>query len=63
MVEPNMKSLPNSEKVIASLRDPAALLALGDLAADFIIANPYKYDSKKVVQDLTLTQKLVQVYC
>lgn len=40
------KSLPNSKEVEESLCDPAALAVLGNSAVNYVLANPYKYESK-----------------
>ncbi len=42
----HVRSLPSSKEVEESLRDPAALIALADLAVGHILSNQYKYDPK-----------------
>ena len=38
--------LPIRKEIVESLRNPAALVSLGDLAVNHVINNPYKYEPK-----------------
>lgn len=42
----HVRSLSSSKEVVESLRDPAALVALGDSAVEHVLSNQYKYDPK-----------------
>jgi len=42
----HVRSLPSSKEVVESLRDPAALVTLGDSAVEHVLGNQYKYNPK-----------------